>query len=73
MHSQQRVDVGLWLDRVLTFADNLLDRLETSFLDVLLKVRTKWIETRGNARKQEVHAVEVGLLLLIEKLSRQRR
>lgn len=49
-------------------AGGLLDALEAGLLDVKLKSFSKGVEAVRDAGKEEVHALEVGLLLLVEQL-----
>lgn len=49
-------------------AGSLLDALESGLLDVELKAFAEGIEAVRDTGKKKVHALEVGLLLLVEKL-----
>lgn len=46
----------------------LLDAVQSGLLDVQFEALAQRIEAGGDAGEEEVHAVEVGFLFLVEKL-----
>ena len=69
VHLEQRVDVRLRVDVALACrADEFLNRVETSLLDMLLELAAQRLQPIGNTAEQSVHALQVLVLVVVEQV-----